>query len=176
MAFSFNWAGLNVPTVNYFDAVKDPNVGANLGLAARGFEKRQAAKEYADKIREYRMGRSAAQNTAKSRIDEIRAEIAQLKQENAMIESQMQSAQPSQETQLPGNDPSGSTAISDLTNTLDALSFDPNTASKEDIINMQNMLVNHGYNLGTYGPNRNGVDGSWGRKSKNALAQYLSTL
>jgi hypothetical protein len=42
-------------------------------------------------------------------------------------------------------------------------------ASVEDI---QSYLVYLGFDLGEYGPDRNGVDGSWGTKSKEALISY----
>jgi hypothetical protein len=38
-----------------------------------------------------------------------------------------------------------------------------------DVLLAQELLVGLGYNLGSYGPLRNGVDGKWGRRSQAAL-------
>ena len=166
MAFSFNWQGLNVPEVNYFDAVRDPNVGANLGKAARGYENRKAAKEYADKIRDYRMGRSASQNTDASRIEAIKNEIAALKEQNAMMDAQLQGSS----AELSPADATAQIADSIRTNNnvssaqlydeLLASKFDPAGATVDEIKAMQTKI-------GTT------PDGIWGPKSKAAFdAKY----
>lgn len=153
MAFSFNWAGLNVPTVDYFDAVKDKEFGANLGKAARGFEDRQAAKDYAEKIRTYRMGQNAAKNTDAARIAEIKQQIAELKQQNATIESQMQ---PVQAQSNPAEDIITHPSSEQLAEEMYAVNFDPSNASRDDILEMQRRV----------GTN---ADGIWGPKSRAAF-------
>ena len=59
MAFSFNWAGLNVPSVNYVNSM-DPEFGKNLGIAARGLKNRMAASDFAKKIDAYEKYRGYA--------------------------------------------------------------------------------------------------------------------
>lgn len=167
MAFSFNWQGLNVPEVNYFDAVRDPNVGANLGKAARGYENRKAAKEYADKIRDYRMGRSASQNTDASRIEAIKNEIAALKEQNAKMAAQLQGSSaelsPADATaQLAdsirdNNNVSSAQLYDEL---MAAAKFDNEVATVDEIKAMQTKI-------GTT------PDGIWGQKSQDAFdAKY----
>lgn len=152
MAFSFNWAGLNVPTVDYFDAVKDKEFGANLGKAARGYEDRSAAKDYAEKIRTYRMGQNAAKNTDAARIAEIKQQIAELKQQNAAIEAQ---TQPVQEQYNPAEEIISHPSSEQLADELFAVNFDPSNASRDDILEMQRRV-------GTK------ADGIWGPKSRAA--------
>lgn len=166
MAFSFNWQGLTVPQVNYFDAVRDPNVGTNLGKAARGYENRKAAKEYADKIRDYRMGRSASQNTDASRIEAIKNEIAALKEQNAMMDAQLQgsSAEPSPAdatAQLADSIRTNNNVSSaQLYDELMASKFDPAGATVDEIKAMQTKIGAT-------------PDGIWGPKSKVAFdAKY----
>lgn len=153
MAFSFNWAGLNVPDVKYFKAVDDPNFGQNLGLAARGFEDRQAAKDYAEKIRTYRMGQNAAKNTDAARIAEIKQQIAELKQQNATIESQMQ---PVQAQSNPAEDIITHPSSEQLAEEMYAVNFDPSNASRDDILEMQRRVGAT-------------ADGIWGPKSRAAF-------
>ena len=167
MAFSFNWAGLRVPQATFTKAVDDPEFGANLGRAARGYENRQAAKEYARKIDQFRNGRVADASDKASRIAAIKAEIAKLESENASIEQKL-NVQPTQQESEP--------AWSPTEEEMKALMFDPDTASKEDIISMQQILKNAGYDLGTYGPNRNGIDGSWGKASIKAFEDKYGYL
>ena len=47
-------------------------------------------------------------------------------------------------------------------------------SSKSGIAQMQQALVNEGYNLGNYGSNKNGVDGIAGRMTVQALQEYLN--
>lgn len=82
MAFSFNWAGLSIPTVNRIENEVDMGeVGRNLGTAMRGYQNRRAADDYADLIDKYRNGASADTG----RAEQIRAEIARLEAENAHL-------------------------------------------------------------------------------------------
>lgn len=53
MAFTFNWAGINVPTIkggdnSYQDRIRTD--AGNWGAALRGYQDRKAAQEYADII------------------------------------------------------------------------------------------------------------------------------
>ena len=162
MAFSFNWQGLTVPEVKYFDAVRDQNVGTNLGKAARGYENRKAAKEYADKIRDYRMGRSASQNTDASRIEAIKNEIAALKEQNAKMAAQLQGSS----AELSPADATAQLADSIRTNNnvssaqlydeLLASNFDPAGATVDEIKAMQTKIGAT-------------PDGIWGPKSQAAF-------
>jgi murein L,D-transpeptidase YcbB/YkuD len=152
MSFSFNWAGLNTPTVNYTKAIEDADFGKNLGIAARGFENRQAAKDYADKIDTYRMGRNAQAGSNKSRIAEIKEEIARLKQENADIDALLAQSQP-QPTQEVDVYSQPAKPLTD--EELQALVFNPSTATRDEIRAMQSRI-------GTK------ADGLWGNKSQAA--------
>lgn len=85
MSFSFNWAGLNVPTIAGKREVQIQNqqadVAGKLGAALRGYERRVADNEYADIL---------AQDTAvDQRVIQIQAEIARLEQRNAEIRNQL---------------------------------------------------------------------------------------
>ena len=161
MAFSFNWAGLQVPQAKFTKAIEDEEFGKNLGLAARGYENRQAAKEYARKIDQFRQGRAADASDKASRIAAIKAEIAKLETENESIEKKLNAPLPQQMETEP--------AWAPTEEEWNALMFDPESASKEQIISMQQILKNAGYDLGTYGPNRDGIDGSWGKASIKAF-------
>ena len=46
----------------------------------------------------------------------------------------------------------------------------------EDVVALQTMLKNDGYDLGTYGPNGDGVDGKLGPKTISAIQQDLAKL
>lgn len=83
MAFSFNWAGLQAPQVSLGKEADMNEVGKNLGTALRGYRNRVAAEEYADKIDAYRNGRGAKD----PRVEQIKAEIARLENENKQLES-----------------------------------------------------------------------------------------
>ena len=83
MAFTFNWAGVNIPTVqggtnNYQQTIR--NDASNWGNALRGYEQRKANQEYADMLGQYSNGNP--------RIAEIEAEIKQLEAQNAELEKQ----------------------------------------------------------------------------------------
>lgn len=45
-------------------------------------------------------------------------------------------------------------------------------SSKEEVVELQQMLVSKGFNLGTYGENGNGVDGIAGAKTQAAIREY----
>ena len=82
MAFSFNWAGVNVPTVGVYDGSKETlNSMQNLGMAARGFEKKAADYEYAQTIDEA--------NNAGVRISELEARLERLNARNAEIRKRL---------------------------------------------------------------------------------------
>lgn len=99
MAFSFNWAGVNVPQIQVKDqwAQSREDLG-NLGKALRGYEIRQANKEYADIIE--------GRNKSLARMDEISNRIAQLQKRNDEIRSQLAGMQqtavdPAMQQQVP---------------------------------------------------------------------------
>ena len=78
MAFSFNWAGLNVPQIQVKDRWEEAREdAATIGKALRGYEKREADREYAD-ILERR-------NSELDRMDGISARIASLQKRNGEI-------------------------------------------------------------------------------------------
>ena len=82
MAFSFNWAGLNVPQIQVKDRGEEAREdAANIGKALRGYEKREADREYADILNGY-------EGPSTDRGPEYRAlhqELASLKARNAEI-------------------------------------------------------------------------------------------
>lgn len=78
MAFSFNWAGLDVPTINVHDSSEQVRTDMqNLGGAVRGYQVRQADKEYADLL--------GQQEKLGSDIESITSEIATLEARNKEI-------------------------------------------------------------------------------------------
>lgn len=85
MAFTFNWAGMNVPQIqggsrNYQQTIRsDAQAAGNL---VRGYEQRKAAQEYADILNGFK-GADMSEVTA------IEQEIASLKQRNAEIMTQL---------------------------------------------------------------------------------------
>lgn len=180
MAFSFNWAGLRVPQATFTKAVDDPEFGANLGRAARGYENRQAAKEYARKIDQFRKGRAADTSDNASRIAAIKAEIAKLESENANIDEMLgeTSGQTEQTVQPNGgsiyNVPGTDKQIEQYNNLIDtngyitgdqydAIMFDPEVADTARIKAMQKLI---------------GVkdDGKWGPKSQLAFTNKYGNI
>ena len=180
MAFSFNWAGLRVPQATFTKAVDDPEFGANLGRAARGYENRQAAKEYARKIDQFRKGRTAESSDNASRIAAIKAEIAKLESENANIDEMLGevSGQTEQQVQPNGgsiyNVPGTDKQIEQYNNVIDnngyitgdqydAIMFDPEVADTARIKAMQKLI---------------GVkdDGKWGPKSQLAFTNKYGSI
>jgi hypothetical protein len=83
MAFTFNWAGLNVPVIqggnrDYQQTIRAD--AANAGNAVRGYEQKKANWDYAHLLDNYSKGNP--------RIAEIENEIAQLQAQNAELEKQ----------------------------------------------------------------------------------------
>lgn len=52
MSFSFNWAGVNIPTINVAKGTATEDA-AMLGGAVRGYQKREADKEYSEMLKGY---------------------------------------------------------------------------------------------------------------------------
>ena len=78
MAFSFNWAGIDIPQIQVKDRWAEAREdAANIGKALRGYEKRESDREYAD-ILERR-------NSELERMDGISARIASLQKRNGEI-------------------------------------------------------------------------------------------
>lgn len=99
MAFSFNWAGVNVQPIQPKDTMEQARVdAANIGSALRGYEVRQANREYADIL--------SGRNDALKKMDEISNRIAQLQRRNEEIRSQLAgmqqtAVQPTMQQQVP---------------------------------------------------------------------------
>lgn len=82
MAFSFNWAGLNVPQIQAKDTTQQAYTDAsNLGKALRGYEVREANREYADIVN--------ARNDTLTRMGEISKRLAELQKRREEIRSQL---------------------------------------------------------------------------------------
>ena len=82
MGFSFNWAGVNIPQIQPKDTTENAMRDAdNLGRALRGYEVKQANKEYAGLI--------SSRNEALTKMDEISNRIAQLQKRNEEIKSEL---------------------------------------------------------------------------------------
>lgn len=82
MAFSFNWAGVNIPTIqggnrNYQNTARQDAAAA--GNALRGYDRMQADKEYADIIG------NAGSSPWGDDVTGIQAEIDRLKARNMEI-------------------------------------------------------------------------------------------
>ena len=78
MAFSFNWAGINIPQIQVKDRWEEAREdAANIGKALRGYEKREADREYA--------GLLERRNSELDRMDGISARIASLQKRNGEI-------------------------------------------------------------------------------------------
>lgn len=86
MAFTFNWAGVNIPTVqggnNDFQRLARED-GASWGNAVRGYEQRKASQEYADILKGFNNPNTAA------KIAELQSELARLEQRNEEIKAQL---------------------------------------------------------------------------------------
>ena len=83
MAFTFNWAGVNIPTIqggskDYQQTIRSD--AANWGNALKGYERRQADNEYADLI------------DKRDRISQIMARISALETRNQEIRQQIGAA------------------------------------------------------------------------------------
>lgn len=153
MAFSFNWAGVTAPQVPAYKDPVAPEDFAALGKALRGYQNREAAKDYAKLIEKFRTDREASGTANANRIAEIKSEISRLKQENAMLEGSING-----EAQKAADRYSGMVPLSEAfkPDELEAMVFDPATASPEDIKKMQQYV---------------GVkaDGDWGQQSQAAF-------
>lgn len=78
MAFSFNWAGIDIPQLQVKDRWEEAREdAATIGKALRGYEKREADKEYA--------GLLERRNSELERMDGISARIAALQKRNGEI-------------------------------------------------------------------------------------------
>lgn len=156
MAFSFNWAGLQVPKVEYTKAIDDPDFGKNLGLAARGYENRAAAKEYGKLLEDYARDKRAASYTKEQRIKAIKDELAQLYAAKQTIQAQL-------DTQPPQSEVPVEEAWAPTEEETQALVFEPRSATRQQIMDMQNRI-------GTV------ADGVWGPKSQAAYDQKYGYL
>ena len=86
MGFSFNWAGVNIPQIQVKDTTENAmRDAANLGAAVRGYEVKQANKEYANLI--------SSRNEALTKMDEISNRIASLQKRNEEIRLQLSGMQ-----------------------------------------------------------------------------------
>ena len=82
MGFSFNWAGVNIPQIQVKDTTENAMRDAdNIGRALRGYEVRQANKEYANLI--------SSRNEALTKMDEISNRIASLQKRNEEIRAEL---------------------------------------------------------------------------------------
>ena len=86
MGFSFNWAGVNIPQIQVKDTTENAMRDAdNIGRALRGYEVRQANKEYANLI--------SSRNEALTKMDEISNRIASLQKRNEEIRTALSGMQ-----------------------------------------------------------------------------------
>ena len=86
MAFTFNWAGLNVPVIqggnrDYQQTIRAD--AANAGNAVRGYEQKKADWDYAHMLKGFNNPNNA------TRILELEAEIKRLEQRNEEIKAQL---------------------------------------------------------------------------------------
>lgn len=167
MAFSFNWAGVNIQPIQPKDTMEQARVdAANIGSALRGYEVRQANREYADIIE--------GRNKSLERMDEISNRIAQLQRRNEEIRAQLAgmqqtAVQPTVQQQVPTfvstpghetptNYPYSNQFPSDseiLTRKFLAEGGDSSKFTRDEIKNIQSFV----------GVPENNVDGIWGPQS-----------
>lgn len=84
MGFSFNWAGVNIPQIQIKDTTQQAYLdAANLGSAARGYERMRANKEYGDLIKNYRDGKYS------EKVIALKEELTRLKERNRVIAAQL---------------------------------------------------------------------------------------
>lgn len=86
MAFTFNWAGINVPVIqggnrDYQQTIRAD--AANAGNAVRGYEQKKADWKYADILKGFNNPNTSA------KIAELQAELARLEQRNEAIKAQI---------------------------------------------------------------------------------------
>lgn len=77
MAFSFNWAGVNIPKIDAQPKGAANEIAANLGMAQWGSVVRDANEEYADML--------ASGGSVAEEVRRIQAEIARLEARNSEI-------------------------------------------------------------------------------------------
>jgi thiaminase len=84
MAFSFNWAGVNIPQIQIKDTTQQAYTdAANLGSAVRGYQRMQANREYGDLIKNYREGNYS------EKVIALKEELNRLKERNKEIAVQL---------------------------------------------------------------------------------------
>lgn len=84
MSFTFNWAGLSTPKIALKERDQQMRDDASAwGRAARGYTEHKANEEYADMLKQY------DNPSNKTRIMEIKAEIARLEKRNEEIKAQL---------------------------------------------------------------------------------------
>lgn len=82
MAFTFQWAGTNIPTITVKDTSAQNEKNAELlGKFAAGYERKMADEEYANMLTE--------RDDAMNKMASIKQQIAQLQQRNAVIRQQL---------------------------------------------------------------------------------------
>ena len=159
MAFSFNWAGLVAPQVNPIKDEVDLNaMGQALGKGLRGYRMRTAANEYADAIDRYRKGAQGDNVASAQRIKEIEAEIQNLRNENAQIDSMLAPKQVEIESVTRG--PEAAAAAEEYARQEAAYeNFDPNNpkAYDKDTIKAVQSFI---------GVPEADIDGLWGTQSQ----------
>lgn len=78
MSFTFNWAGLSIPTATRADnSARTIEAGANLGTAARGAQNMIYDREYSQMVADHK--------DTDPKIAEIEAQIKQLEADNARL-------------------------------------------------------------------------------------------
>lgn len=86
MAFTFNWAGTNIPTITVKDTSAQNEKNAELlGKFAAGYERKKADEEYANMLTD--------RDNAMNKMASIKQQIAQLQQRNAVIRQQLSAMQ-----------------------------------------------------------------------------------
>lgn len=162
MAFSFNWSGLTIPTINPIKPEVDMNqVGKDLGRGVRGWQDRKASDEYADLIDEYMANEEDADAADDQEIAEIEAEIERLEMENAQLQQVVDAKVPDEQSAVAAAAQGGPQANEMIYNW--ASTFDPKTASVDQIKQMQSLV-------GTT------PDGKWGPKSSAAYQTYMNSI
>ena len=172
MGFSFNWAGVNIPQIQVKDTTENAMRDAkNLGSALRGYEVKQANKEYANLI--------SSRNEALTKMDEISNRIAQLQRRNEEIKAelagmQQQAVQPNEpapafvstpEQPTPTSYPFSNQFPSDdelLARKFLAEGGDSSKFTRDDIKKIQSFV----------GVPENNVDGIWGPQSVSYWNNY----
>lgn len=165
MAFSFNWAGVNIPQIQVKDNWAQSREDAmNLGKAVRGYQNRQAANEYADAIDRYRNNARWDMGSERADAQRIEAEIQRLQQENAEIDRMIK-----QQSSDIGVEPAVTETPYDPEYERQAAIFsrfdptNPKKMSMDEIKDVQSFI----------GLTGNDVDGVWGKQSTKALQRFV---